>query len=142
MRQIELEGTVAAPRPAVWNVYTDHVGWAAWAGVQEVVLRQRGDPPPNGLGAIRVLRSRGIAVEEEITGFDPPKRLAYRLVGGLPIRNHEGEVRFDVCDSGTRITWRVRFEPLLPFTGAILTRLIRRSLRNVLDRLARIQFDD
>ncbi len=142
MRQIEVEGTVAAPRPAVWKVFTDHVGWTRWAGVKEVVLRQQGDPPPDGLGAIRVVRSGGVAVEEEITGFDPPKRLTYRLVAGIPVRDHEAEVRFDVCDSGTRLTWRVRFEPWIPWTGGILTRLIRRSLRGTLDRLARVEFDD
>ncbi len=141
MRQIQVEGTVAAPRPAVWKVFTDHLGWMRWAGVKEVVLRQQGDPPPNGLGAIRVVRSGGVAVEEEVTGFDPPKRLTYRLVAGFPVRDHQAEVLFDVCDSGTRLTWRVRFEPWIPFTGGILTRLIRRSLRSTLDRLARVQFD-
>ena len=141
MRQIEVEGTVAAPRPAVWKVFTDHVGWTRWAGVKEVVLRQQGDPPPDGLGAIRVVRSGGVAVEEEITGFDPPKRLTYRLVAGIPVRDHEAEVRFDVCDSGTRLTWRVRFEPRIPGTGGILARLLRRSLRGTLDRLARVEFD-
>ena len=141
MRRVEVEGTVAAPRPAVWKVFTDHVGWTRWAGVKEVVLRQQGDPPPNGLGAIRVIRSGGLAIEEEIVAFDAPKRLAYRLVAGIPVRAHEAEVRLDVCDSGTRITWTARFEPVVPFTGAILAGLMRRTFRDTLDRLARVEFD-
>ncbi len=75
MQEIDLEAQVPAPREAVWKVYTDHVGWQSWAGVQEVVLRQQGDPPPDGLGAIRVIRSRGIAIEEEVTAFTPPERM-------------------------------------------------------------------
>lgn len=141
MQEIELRGTIAASRPAVWRVLTDHCGWTRWAGVKEVVLRQQGDPPPNGLGAIRVVRKSGIAVEEEITAFDPPQRLAYRLVAGIPIRNHEGEVCLDLSESGTRVTWRARFDPIVPLTGGLLKRALARELQNILDRLARVQFD-
>jgi len=140
MPEIHLQGTVAAPRDAVWRVYTDHRGWTRWAGVKEVVLRQQGDPPPNGLGTIRVMRSGGIAIEEEITAFDPPKRMAYRLIGGLPVKNYEAEVRFDESESGTAIAWDVSFQPRIPFTGGLLARVMKSGLQDVLDRLARYQF--
>jgi uncharacterized protein YndB with AHSA1/START domain len=140
MPQIHLQGTIAAPRDAVWRVYTDHRGWTRWAGVKEVVLRQQGDPPPNGLGTIRVIRSGGIAIEEEITAFDPPKRMAYRLIGGLPVKNYEAEVRFDESESGTAISWDISFQPRIPFTGALLARVMKSGLQDVLDRLARYQF--
>ena len=142
MPEFRLQGTVAAPPEAVWRVFTDHCGYTRWAGVQEVVLRQQGDPPPNGLGAIRVMRSRGIAVEEEITAFEPPKYLAYRLVGGIPVRNYEAEVHLDPCDSGTRLTWHVRFDALIPFTGRLLARLIESGLQDILVRLARVPFEE
>jgi uncharacterized protein YndB with AHSA1/START domain len=140
MPEIHLQGTIAAPRDAVWRVYTDHRGWTRWAGVKEVVLRQQGDPPPNGLGSIRVIRSGGIAIEEEITAFDPPKRMAYRLIGGLPVKNYEAEVRFDESESGTAISWDISFQPRIPFTGALLARVMKSGLQDVLDRLARYQF--
>ena len=140
MPEIHLQGTVAAPRDAVWRVYTDHRGWTRWAGVKEVVLRQQGDPPPNGLGTIRVIRSGGIAIEEEITAFDPPKRMAYRLIAGLPVKNYEAEVRFDESESGTAISWDISFQPRIPFTGTLLARVMKRGLQDVLDRLARYQF--
>ncbi len=142
MQEFSLQGTVAAPPDSVWRVFTDHCRYTEWAGVQEVVLRQRGDPPPNGLGCIRVMRSRGIAIEEEITAFEPPKFLAYRLVGGLPVRNYEAEVRLDPCDSGTRILWSVHFEPWIQFTGRLLARVIQSGLQDILDRLARVPFDE
>jgi uncharacterized protein YndB with AHSA1/START domain len=142
MPQFQLQGTVAARRESVWRVFTDHRGWERWAGVKEVVLRQEGDPPPNGLGAIRVIRSRGIAIEEEITAFDAPKRMAYRLVGGAPVKNHQADVTFEPSESGTRVIWNVRFDPLIPFTGALLAGMMRRGLQDVLDRLARVEFED
>ena len=142
MQQIKIQAEVAAPVEAVWSVYTDHVGWARWAGPQEVVLRQKGDPPPNGLGAIRVIRARGIAVEEEITAFEPPKRMVYRLVGGIPVvRDHEGEVVFEPFGENTRVVWRVRFRPLIPGTGWLLETVLRPQLQSILDRLVTYPFE-
>ena len=134
--QIEVTQAIAAPPDKVFAIYTDHVGWQDWAGVKEVVLRQTGDPPPNGLGAIRVIRARGMAIEEEITAFEPPRRLGYRLVAGAPVRDHAGEVRFEPDAAGTRVTWTVRFRPLVPGTGWLLRRVLERGLRDVLTALA------
>jgi uncharacterized protein YndB with AHSA1/START domain len=136
MLQIELAQHVSAPPARVFALYTDHVGWEKWAGVKEVVLRQTGDPPPNGLGAIRVIRASGMAIEEEVTAFEPPTRMAYRLVAGAPVRDHEGVVRFEPDGVGTRVTWTVRFRPVVPGTGWLLRRILERSLRDVLAKLA------
>jgi uncharacterized membrane protein len=78
-----------------------------------------------------------MAIEEEITAFDPPKRMAYRLVAGAPVRDHFGEVRFDPEGSGTRVTWTVRFRPLIPGTGWLLRKALQRGLRTVLAALAK-----
>ena len=136
MQEIDLEAQVPAAREAVWRLFTDWVGWQRWAGVKEVVLRQQGDPPPDGLGAIRVTRSRGIALEEEITAFDPPERVHYRMVGGLPVRDYRAEVGFEPAGDGTRVRLTVRFRPLVPGTGPLLRRLLGRSLAGVLRRLS------
>ncbi len=140
MHEIRIQGEVPAPPQRVWDLYTDHCGWEQWAGVKEVVLRQPGSPAPNGVGASRVLRSRGIAVEEEVIAFEPPRRMVYRLVAGAPIRNHQGEVRFSPSATGTRVDWTVRFDPLIPFTGALVARVIRSSLEDILKRLVAYDF--
>jgi len=136
MEQIELSQVIAAPPARVFEVYTDHVGWEKWAGVKEVVLRQKGEPPPNGLGAIRVIRAAGVAVEEEVTAFDPPRSMKYRVVAGVPIRDHEGTVRFAPEGSGTRVTWSIHFRPLVPGTGWLLRAVLTRQLRQLLERFA------
>ena len=133
----EIETTIAAPPASVWELLANHRGWADWAGVREVVLRQEGDPPPNGLGAIRVLRLRGLALEEEILGFDPPKRMSYRLSAGLPIRDHAGEIELEPAGDGTALRWTVRFRPSVPGTGWLLRAALERGVRDVCDRLAR-----
>ncbi len=135
--QIEVSAHIPASPQAVFARYTDHERWVDWAGVKEVVLRQQGTPPPNGLGAIRVIRQAGMAIEEEITAFDPPKRMAYRLVAGAPVRDHSGEVLFDADGAGTRVTWKVRCRPLIPGTGWLIRRALESGLRDVLARLAK-----
>ena len=141
MTEIRIQGEVPAPPQQVWDLYTDHCSWEDWAGVREVVLRQQGDPPPNGVGASRVMRSRGIAIEEEVIVFEPPRRMVYRLVAGAPIRNHQAEVLFSPSETGTRVEWHVRFDPLVPFTGPLVGLLLRRGLSAVLGRLAAYPFN-
>ncbi len=136
VHEIRVDKELPVAPEVAWERFTDHRGWVDWAGASEVVLRQEGDPAPNGLGAIRVLRGRGLAVEEEVTAFEPPRRLRYRLVAGLPIRDHTGEVRFEANDAGTRLVWSIRFRPLVPGTGRLVSWALRRSLEDILRRLS------
>jgi hypothetical protein len=88
-----------------------------------------------------VLRARGVAVEEEIIGFEPPRRLRYQVVAGLPFRSHEGEVVLSELGENTRLSWQVRFEPRVIGTGGLLARLLRRELEQILERLVTYPFE-
>jgi uncharacterized protein YndB with AHSA1/START domain len=140
MQDIVIRARIPAPRQAVWDLVSDHRALVDWAGAQEVVLRQQGDPPPNGLGAVRVVRARGVAIEEEITAFEPPRRLAYRIAAGLPLRDHSAEILLEPAADGTELVWRARFRPLVPGTGWLLRRLLTRALGDAAARLARHPF--
>ena len=137
MPEFELGAEIAAPVERVWAVLSDHAGWQAWSGAQEVVVRQQGDPPPGGLGTIRVLRRGGFAIEEEVVGFEPPRRLAYRVTAGIPVRDCDVEIRLEPSGAATRVTWQARFRPLVPGTGWLLERVIRTRLTEALAGLAR-----
>ena len=143
MQHVEVTRRIAGPVEEVFATYTDHVGWAEWGGVARAEIEREGDPPPNGAGCIRVLGPRGFAAREEIVSFDPPKRMTYRILsGGLPIRDHLGEVDFEADGDGTRILWRCRFDSKVPGLGPLFRVGIRRLFRNVLDGLARERFPD
>ena len=137
MQHIEVEREISAPPERVFEVIADHRGWARWSGAKEVVLRNEGDPAPNGLGAIRVMRGGGLAIEEEVTGFDPPKRMEYRISGGLPIRDHRAEMRLEPCAAGTRLVWTAEFSARIPLSGALLRRALQRALEQMADALSR-----
>lgn len=135
MQEIEIEREVAAAPERVFEALTDHEGLVHWSDVREVVLRHPGDPHPNGVGAIRVIRARGVAVEEEILVYDPPKRMEWRVTAGLPLRDHHGVVVLEPGGEGTRLRWSVRFRARIPGTGALLRRIVRASLDRMLLQL-------
>ncbi len=141
MRHVEVERIVEAPVEAVWDLYTDHLSWARWAGLGRVRLAREGTPERNGVGCVREFSNLGFRVREEVLSFERPRRMTYRVVsGGLPMRDHLGEVCFEPCERGTRVVWRCRFEPRVPFLGALLEAFIARLFRRALASFARQDF--
>lgn len=143
MQHVEVTRLYAAPPERVWAVYSDHAGWKSWAGFSKSWLETEGKPDKNGVGCVRGFGSPGFAVFEEVLEFEPPRRLAYRIVrGGLPIRDHWGEAVVTADAGGTRITWRCRFESKIPGLGWALRLFIERFFRSALEGLARRHFPD
>lgn len=138
MQHVEVEQVVEAPIETVWDRYTDHVSWTRWAGMGRVRLVREGARERNGTGCVREFSNLGFRVREEVLDFEPPRRMTYRVVsGGLPMREHLGEVRFEPCERGTRVVWRCRFEPGVPLLGGLLAAFIARLFRRALASLAR-----
>jgi uncharacterized protein YndB with AHSA1/START domain len=135
VQSIEIRADVPAPREDVWKLLADCESWPEWSDLEEVVIRHPGDPPPAGLGSIRVIRSRGLAVQEEVTAFEPPERMSYTLTEGLPVRDYRAEVTLTARPSLTELVWRVTFRPSVPGTGWLLRRGIERSLRSLVAAL-------
>jgi hypothetical protein len=69
--------------------------------------------------------------------------MTYQVVkGGAGIKNHLGEVLFEPSGSGTKVTWRCRFDTVVPGFGWIMRAFIARIFRTALDGLARNVFPD
>ena len=137
MDRIARERLVRAAVPQVFAVVADHERMPQWFPAREVVRRRAGAPHPDGVGAVRVLRGSGLAVEEEITAFEPDSRLVAVLVAGAPLRSATSEVRLAPERGGTRVRWSVEFEPLVPGSGWIARRILARTLDHALAGLAR-----
>ena len=137
MQKVEVVRTFPAPAERVWEVYTDHAGWSQWAGFQKSWLEREGEKDRNGTGAVRGFGSGGIKVFEEVLDFEPCKRMTYRVIrGGLPMKNHLGEVLFESEGEDTRVIWRCRFESAIPGLGWLWRLLVTRVFRNALAGLA------
>ncbi len=135
MQQIECTAHIEASPERVFELISDHEGMARWSDAREVVLRHPGYPAPNGVGAVRVIRARGVAVEEEVVAYDPPKRMEYRVTAGIPVRDHHGEIVLEPVAGGTQVVWRVRFRPRIPGTGWLLRRGMEGALNRMLSQL-------
>lgn len=127
----------AAPEQ-VFAVLTDHVGFGRALG-EDIQLEREGVPPPNGLGAVRVIRARGLTIREEVVGWESARAMDYRVVSGAPFKDHRGEIRFVPHGGGTRVDYRIRFDWPWYLGGAIVGGLLARTLeRQIAGGIARM----
>ncbi|MGH2979183.1 MAG: SRPBCC family protein [Solirubrobacterales bacterium] len=141
MQVIEKKAHSRADREAVWQVVADAPGWSRWGAWRASELEREGEPPPGGVGAIKVLTSetrRPVVSREEVTVYEPPSRFGYRLLSGLPLRGYEASITLaEAPGGGTDITWRSQFDPRIPLTGGLFRRALGRFIRDAAERLAR-----
>lgn len=128
MASFTFERRIAAPPQTVFAVLTEHEGYAAITPLRRSVLERTGDPPPNGVGAIRVLSVAGPPLREEVLAYEAPRRFAYKLLSGLPVRDHVGTVELHPDGEGTRMVYAVRTEPTLPLVGGAVVAVVKQGI--------------
>jgi hypothetical protein len=119
---------IAAPVDVVWAVMTDHVRYARWGSAKTVTIERAGSPPPNGLGAIRCFHAGPIKVREEVTGWEPPSRMTYRLNSRQLTRTYTSEMTLRDDAGVTVLEWSSTFEPRIPGTAPLVRRLYQRAV--------------
>ncbi len=108
MPEFAIESTVSATPDTVFGVYTDHRRYADLAKlIRRAELEREGDPPPNGLGAIRKLHLPGVSVREQVTEFERPRCYSYRMLSGLPLDEYTAAVTFTPIERSTKVGYRV-----------------------------------
>ena len=117
MASFRYEREVAAPPELVFEVLTDHRRYAELTPLRRAELEREGNPAPNGVGAIRVLSAVGPPLREEVLVYEPSTRFSYKLLSGLPVRDHVGTVELVPAGGGTRIAYAVRTTPTVPVAG-------------------------
>lgn len=111
--------TVSATPEQVWTILADHEGMAQWGPVK-VTIDKPNTAVPGGVGTVRRIAAPGPApaIVEEITEFEPGKRLGYKGLAGVPFRNYRGTVDLLPAGTGTKIVWTLAADNKLP--GAVL----------------------
>jgi hypothetical protein len=123
---------VAAPPETVFDVLTDHRGYADITAMRKAELEREGEPAPNGVGAIRALHSVGPPLREEVVSYERPSRFSYKVVSGIPVRDHLGTVLLAPEGSGTRVTYAVKTTPTLPLVGGAVVAVTKLAIRQLL----------
>ena len=136
MPTFTLAKAVAAPPATVFEVLTDHRGYSAITAVRSSTLEREGDPPPNGVGAVRVLRAVGPPLREQVEEFVPDRRFVYRMLSGAPVRDYVGTVTLSASGGGTNVTYRVDATPTIPLMGWAVMQVVRLSVKQLFDGVA------
>ncbi|HEX4725769.1 MAG TPA: SRPBCC family protein [Pseudonocardiaceae bacterium] len=95
------------PASTVWRAVADHRGIAGWGPGMAVDMERDGEPDAAGVGAIRVITGPGVRIREEITAFEPERRIAYRALSGIPLPGWAGEIELAERAGATTIRWSV-----------------------------------
>lgn len=128
---------VAAPPETVFDVLTDHRRYPEITSLRKASLEREGEPAPNGVGAIRVLTLAGPPMREEVLTYERPYRFSYKVLSGLPVRDHIGTVELQPNDGGTEIAYAVKTTPTVPLAGSVVVAFMKQGIKTLLSGVAK-----
>lgn len=126
---VEAEQTAQAPPDVVWALVADATTYPTWGPWSAADYRKPGEASPHGPGAVYWLRSSrryGLThpvTVEQILDAEEGRRLAYTVLGGMPVRHYRAEITLTPDGAGTRIRWAASWDRTLA------GRLVHRGLR-------------
>jgi hypothetical protein len=135
MRTIRVERTMKITAERAFDMMADHAGYTAFPGVRSAKVTRPGTTEPNGLGAIREVALSGAWVEEEITVFERPRRLGYKILRSKPPIEHEGGlIELTPTADGVHVVWTSTFRVKVPLIGWLLTAIAARQMTSLFTR--------
>jgi uncharacterized protein YndB with AHSA1/START domain len=143
MQAIHVSRMIPAPAEDIFDLLTDHAHYDRFRGIRGSELLSEGEPPPNGVGAMRRVLVGPIRFDEEIQGYERPSKLDYLIVRiNSPLEHEGGHIRLVQVGDVTEVDWRSRFRvpvrvigPAMELAWAIA---LRRGFRRVLEDLERM----
>jgi uncharacterized protein YndB with AHSA1/START domain len=133
MPHIVFNRRINAPIDVVWSLLEDHRGMQRWTPLRRAELEREGSPAPNGVGAIRKLVAVGPPIREEVTEYQAPTRLVYKMLSGAPVENYFGRTTLTDREGATDLYWTIDFDSKVPGVGLVIKGVIGDLIR----RLAR-----
>jgi polyketide cyclase/dehydrase/lipid transport protein len=131
-QRIEHRATTTADPATVYALLRDGAGWLSWSPLDSFELERMGETEPEGVGAVRKLRSGRVTGLDTIVELVPDRRFSYTNESSLPVRNYRGDVDLEPVAGRTEIRWVAQFDPKFPGTGG----LVRRALDGFIAKLA------
>ena len=102
----EASAKSGASAAAIWPLVGEAARWKEWSWLTRTGLVREGEPPPDGVGAVRRFAFGPGGSQEEVVVWDPPRHLGYVVVKGLPVRSYRADVKpsraVDMLDIGRR----------------------------------------
>jgi Polyketide cyclase / dehydrase and lipid transport len=136
-RDIHVSTATPASPDVVYGLLAHGSTWPAWSPIESVELEQAGNPPPEGVGAIRVNRRGRTTGRDQILELVRDRKFKYATLSGLPFNDYIGEVDLKpAIGGGTTIHWHSSFMPKIFGTGWILQRGLHSFLGQCVSGLA------
>lgn len=124
MKTIVVKRTIKAPIEQVFDRLTDLANYESFPGVRRTRFVKEGLREKNGVGALREVDAGVFWLQEEILGFERPRRMDYRIRQSRPgIRHEGGSMQFRQTAQGTEVTWSSTFAVPLPLLGGMAERI-------------------
>jgi uncharacterized protein YndB with AHSA1/START domain len=133
MASFTLVREIKAPPEIVFDALTDHQRYAELTPLRKSVLERPGEPAPNGVGSIRVLTAVGPPLREETIVYERPSRFSYKVLSGLPVRDHVGTVSLEPSEGGTTVTYALRTTPTVPVAGGVVVAVVKQGVKQLLN---------
>jgi len=125
---------IEAPPETVFDVLTDHRRYAEITPLRKSELEREGEPAPNGVGSIRVLGAVGPDLREETIVYERPRRFSYKVLSGLPVRDHVGTVSLEPSTGGgTKVTYALKVTPTVPVFGGVVVAFVKQAIVQLLN---------
>ncbi len=121
-QRIEHTATTTADPATVYALLRNGATWPVWGPLDSFELERPGEQEPEGLGAVRIVRSGRVTGRDTIAELVQDRRLSYTHVSSLPIKNYRADIDLTPAGGGTEIRWVSEFDPKFPGTGALLRR--------------------
>ncbi len=134
MASFTFKREIAAPAETVFEVLTDHARYSEITPLRRSELEREGEPAPNGVGAIRRLISVGPPLREEVVSYERPSRFSYKVLSGIPVRDHLGTVELKANgDGGTEMVYAVRTHATLPLAGFAVIAVVKQAVKQLVE---------
>jgi polyketide cyclase/dehydrase/lipid transport protein len=135
-QRIEHLATTTADPATVYALLRDGATWPEWSPIDSFELERPGADEPEGVGAVRVLRSGRVTGRDTIVELVADRRFSYTHTSSLPVKNYRGDVDLEPVDGGTAIRWVSEFEAKIPGTGGLMRRALDGFIASLTEGLA------
>lgn len=138
-QQIDIRKTTEADPAAVWRLLGDSSTWPSWTPIESVDLERPGGA--DGLGEVRAFQTGRVRVREEIVERQTDRRLSYKLLSGLAVRDYRADVDLTPGPGGTDIRWHTSFTAKVPGFGWLYRKALAKATQRFVDGLAKHSAD-
>ncbi len=131
---VEAKGTTRAGPGIVWSMVSDANTYPKWGPWNDGGYRPHAAGPSRP-GSVQWFRyGRRTTSVEEIIEVEEPRRVVYKVVSGLPVKNYRAEVTLTPTPSGgTQICWAATWDKT--FLGGMVRRKLAQVYPEVVDAL-------